>query len=265
MKKLLLILSFAFIAISCTSVDSGHKGVMVSYGGETDLSRVYPEGMQYGLSWLVDDMIEYDVREHTMEKEFSFSDKNDMSTTIKVALDYNLEPNDVNLLHVGVKDYLIKIETVLSSASKEVVTQYGAVELNKHKRAEGEKLLSEILKKELPEFHIEFKRVRFTDINIPKGISDLAEQTAVQIGKNELAKKKEEEQVGIAAANVAKAEGEYRAAQFNEKTKELMSQPKLLELYRAETDRIWAEKGVSRYGANNVFGGDGISVIKGLN
>jgi hypothetical protein len=34
-----------------------------------------------------------------------------------------------------------------------------------------------------------------------------------------------------------------------------MSQPKMLELYKAETDRIWAQRGVSPYGYNNVFGG----------
>lgn len=36
-----------------------------------------------------------------------------------------------------------------------------------------------------------------------------------------------------------------------------MSQPKMLELYRAETERVWAERGVSPYGSNNVFGSAG--------
>jgi hypothetical protein len=42
-----------------------------------------------------------------------------------------------------------------------------------------------------------------------------------------------------------------------------MSQPAVLRLYEAETDRKWAEKGVSRYGNNNVFGA-GVSILKGL-
>lgn len=264
MKKIILLIAVAFSAISCTSVDSGHKGVMVSLGGETDMTMIYPEGMHTGLGWLTDDMIQYDVREHTIVKEFEFNDKNDMLTKIQVALDYNIDPNSVNKLHVGVTDYQVKIETALSSAAKEVVPQYGAVELNKHKRAEGEKLLSEILSEELPQFFIQFKRVRFTDINIPDGISKLAEETAVQLGRNELALKKEAEQIALAKANVAKAEGLYNASVFDEKTKALMSQPKLLELYKAETDRMWAEKGVSPYGQNNVFGA-GVNVLKGLN
>ena len=41
-----------------------------------------------------------------------------------------------------------------------------------------------------------------------------------------------------------------------------MSQPAVLKLYEAETERKWAEKGVSPYGNNNVFGA-GVTVLKG--
>jgi len=57
-----------------------------------------------------------------------------------------------------------------------------------------------------------------------------------------------------ALKKVALAKGNYEAAQYDSKTKEIMSQPKLLELYKAETERIWAQKGKSPYGQNNVFG-----------
>ena len=57
-----------------------------------------------------------------------------------------------------------------------------------------------------------------------------------------------------ALKKVALAKGNYEAAIYDAKTKEILSQPKLLELYRAETERVWAEKGVSPYGNNNVFG-----------
>jgi regulator of protease activity HflC (stomatin/prohibitin superfamily) len=57
-----------------------------------------------------------------------------------------------------------------------------------------------------------------------------------------------------ALKKVALAKGNFEAAQYDAKTKEILSQPKLLELYRAETDRIWAQKGKSPYGNNNVFG-----------
>ena len=57
-----------------------------------------------------------------------------------------------------------------------------------------------------------------------------------------------------ALKKVATAKGNYEAALYEAKTKEILSQPKLLELYRAETERIWASKGKSPYGQNNVFG-----------
>ena len=57
-----------------------------------------------------------------------------------------------------------------------------------------------------------------------------------------------------ALKKVALAKGNYEAAQYDAKTKEILSQPKLLELYRAETERIRATNGTSEWGNNNVFG-----------
>lgn len=259
--KLLLALSTAILMVSCTTVESGHKGVEVSWGGETNLSTVYPEGMNGGLHWVFDDMIEYDVREKTMVHVFEFNDKNNMSTKVELALDYNLNPSFVNKLHVEITDVETKIIKTLKSAGKEVVPQYSAVELNINKRAEAEQKLSDIISEELPEFYVEFARLQMTDVDIPKAVAQLAEETAVQLGKNELALKKEAEQVALAAANVAKSKGEFEAAQFDVKTKALMSTPAVLRLYEAETDRVWAKKGVSRFGNNNVFG-DGAMILK---
>jgi regulator of protease activity HflC (stomatin/prohibitin superfamily) len=56
-----------------------------------------------------------------------------------------------------------------------------------------------------------------------------------------------------ALKKVALAKGNYEAAQYDAKTKEILSQPKMLELYRLETARIRATNGTSEYGQNNVF------------
>ena len=263
MRKLLVLLVLSVTMYSCETVESGHKGVRVSWGGETDLKEVYSEGMHSGLSWWLDDIILYDVREKTTVQQFEFNDKNNMTTRVELSLDYSLNPNKVNLLHSKITDVETKILKTLKSAGKEVVPQYSAIELNISKRTEAEQKLSDIISNELPEFYIEFKRLQMTDVDIPKTVSKLAEETAVQLGRNELAKKKEAEQTALAKAKVAKSKGEFEAAQFDVKTKELMSRPAVLKLYEAETDRIWANKGVSRFGNNNVFGSSA-SVIKGL-
>ena len=68
MKKVfgLLVVLVTLSFGSCTTVDSGHAGVEVSWGGETNMNTVYNEGMATGFSWVWNDMIEYDVREKTL-------------------------------------------------------------------------------------------------------------------------------------------------------------------------------------------------------
>lgn len=263
----ILLLAVAMTFTACATVDAGHKGVEVSWGGQTNLQEVYPEGMHGGIHWMFDDMIEYDCRERTTVEKFEFNDSKNMVTGVEISLDFSLDPERVNLLHSGVKDYEVKIGKTLKSAAKEVIPQYTAVELNLEKRNEAEQKLADILSTELPEFYVRFARVQITDVDIPTAISTLAEETAKQIERNKLAEKKEAEKVALAKAQVAEAEGNYNAALFDAKTKEILSQPKMLELFRLETERIQAEgflkHGKSWFGENNVFGSE-TAIIKGL-
>jgi regulator of protease activity HflC (stomatin/prohibitin superfamily) len=266
-RDTILLLMIAIGFTSCATVDAGHKGVEVSWGGETNMQVIHNEGMASGFHWLFDDMIQYDCRERTLVEKFEFNDKVSMLTNVEIALDFALEPTQVNQLHVKVKDYEIKIQKTLKSAAKEVIPQYTAVELNLEKRNEAEHKLAEILSKELPEFYVLFARVQITDVDIPPTISNLAEETAKQLERNKLAEKKEAEKIALAKAQVAEAEGNYQAAIFDAKRKEVMSQPKMLELYKLETERIQAEgykeHGKSWFGENNIFGSE-TSIIKGL-
>ena len=265
MKNLSIIMLSVFVCFltSCATVDSGHKGVEVSWGGETNLNQVHGEGLHTGFMWLFNDMVLYDVREYTIVEKFDFNDKNNMTTGVELSVDLNLDPNKVNLLHTEIKDVQTKILKTLKSAGKEVVPQYSAVELNITKRTEAEQKLSEILSNELPEFYVQFARVQMTDVDIPKEVAKLAEETAVQLGRNKLAEKKEDEQKALAKAKIAKAEGDFKAAEFDAKRKEILSNPKLLELKKLEVQMAWAERGVSPYGSNNVFGSQ-TAVVKGL-
>lgn len=256
---LVLVLSFG----SCTTVDSGHAGVEVSWGGETNMSTVYNEGMATGISWVWNDMVEYDVREKTLVRTFEFNDKDNMVTKVELALDYKLDRTKVNFIHKEISDIETKILKTLKSAGKEVVPQYSAIELNITKRAEAENKLARIIADELPEFYVTFARLQMTDVDIPQKVAQLAEETAVQLGRNELATKKEAEQTALAKAAVAKSKGLFEASEYDVRTKKLMSQPAVLKLYQAETDRQWALQGKSKYGNNNVFG-SGVSILKGL-
>ena len=245
MKKSIAALGLLSV-VSCTTVESGHKGVKVSWGGETDLTKVYNEGMDSGISWIWNDMIEYDVREKTLAEHFEFNDNNNMTTRVELSLDYRLDPNKVNLLHTQITDVETKILKTLKSAGKEVVPQYSAVELNIIKRTEAENKLTEIIKTELPEFYVEFRRIQMTDVDIPAAVSQLAEETAVQLGRNELAKKKEAEQTALAKAKVAAAQGNYDAGVLDAKTKKLLSTPEILKLKELEVEMEFAKQEIGR-------------------
>jgi len=267
LTMLMAVMVMATVLPSCESVPSGHRGVEVSWGGKTNMNEVYPEGLTTGINWLWDDMVPYDVRQRTLVVKLEFNDKNNMVTPVEISLDYNLDPDRVNLLHTQVEDVETKIMKTLKSAGKEVVPQYSAVDLNISKRTEAEERLAKILAEELPDFYVNFARVQMTDVDIPAPVAQLAEETSVQEGRNKLAEKKEAEQVALAKARVAEAQGEYDAAKLQAKTKDIMSQPKMLKLMELEIEKDYAEgfikHGNSRYGNNNMFG-VGTTIVKGL-
>lgn len=241
----------AIFLASCTTVEPGHKGVEISWGGETNLERVYPEGMHSGLHWVWDDMVEYDCREKTRVERFEFNDANNMATGVEVSVDLALMPDKVAMLHKGITDLDAKIGKTVKSACKEVVPQYSASDLNLRKRAEAEEKLTAILSREMPSYFVNFVRVQITDVDIPDAIAKAAEATAKQQELNKLAGEKAKE-----------AENNFLAAEWDAKTKEILSQPAMLELKRLEIQEMWAKSGVSPYGQNNVFGS--MEIIKGI-
>jgi len=257
MKNFLLLLMVVVLGMAmtnCTNVPARHKGVEVDWGGKTNMNKVYSEGMSTGIHWLWDDMITYDVAEKTYVVEYIFNDKNNMSFPVKFALDYSYEADKVNYIHskVGADQFLIKVENTLAGAAKQCLPTYSASELNLTKREEAENRISDMLKREFPAFYASFARVRITDVGIPAEIEETAQLNAKQAELNKLASSK-----------AIEAENNFKAAEWDAKTKDVLSKPAMLALKQLEIDLMWATKGVSKYGNNNVFGA-GTTVLKGL-
>jgi regulator of protease activity HflC (stomatin/prohibitin superfamily) len=270
MKKI-LVLALGFVMLSsCTGVDSGFESPIISYGGETDMSQVLGEGMHYGMNYLWDDTPQYEIREQTMTIEDTYFDNNDMQTPVTVVIYFNPVKGKTNFLHKNVgPDYShTKLDPIARGALAKVIPHYTAQDLNKNKRDEAEIKLKAILAKEANTIYVNIARVQFTKVGIPAAVAKLATETAVQLGRNELASKKEAEQVALAKAKVATAQGNYDAGILNAKTKDIMSSPKMLEMMRIENEKILAEgfraHGKSIYGNNNIFGSNAAQVVKGL-
>lgn len=243
MKNLISLILITVILTSCQSVGSTQRGVEISWGGETNMTKIYTPGMYYGLKWLTDDLIEFDVTQMTVTKKYEFNDKNSMATGVEISVDCSLDEFKLALLHTKINNWQEKLNSTMKGAAKEVIPQYSAVELNLSKREEAENKISEILKKELPEFYLVFDRVRVTDVDLPTSISATAELNS-----------KQEQLNNLALSKVTEAKNNFEAAEFDAKTKDVLSKPAMLELKRLDIDMEYAKKGVSKYGANNVFG-----------
>ena len=264
MKKIfksgLLMLTLLITTISCTTVETGHEAAIISYGGQTNMSETLSEGIHWGLGYLFNDIEEYVVREQTYNYQITLNDKNDMATPVSVVVYYQAQKGKVNKLHslVGPDYKDEKLKAFIASVVGRVIPQYSAQEINKFKRAEVEQKITQLLDREAQAIYVDVPRVNFTKVGIPVEVARIAEQTAVQLSRNELATKKEAEQVALAKAKVAQAQGDYDAGVLNAKTRDLLSQPKMLELQRVENEKLMWEgfkkHGKSPWGQNNWFG-----------
>ena len=257
MKKVIFFLLAMLTMVSmtsCESVESGHKAALVEWGGKTDMTQVYGEGMHMGLGFLWNDLVSYDVREKTITEKFEFNDKNNMKTPVAVSIDYKLMGDKVNVIHSTIgKDQLdAKIITTLSSAAKQVIPQYSAAELNLSKRDAAETQIWDILKQEFPAFYVNCTRVRITDVDIPAGIAEAAEATAKQAELNKLS-----------ASKVEQSKNNLEAAKYDAEAKAILSKPEMLALKKLEVEMEWAKRATSPYGNNNVFGSE-TAIVRGL-
>ena len=251
----------SFSVTSCTTVDTGHEAAIISYGGQTDMSETLPEGIHWGLGYLFNDTEEYVVREQTYNYAVTLNDKNDMKTPVQLVVYYQPQKGKVNKLHslVGPDYKDEKLKSFIASVVGKVIPQYSAQEINKTKRAEVEHKITSLLDQEAKAIYVNIPRVNFTVVGIPQKVAQIAEDQAVQLSRNDLAKLKEAEQVALGKAKVAASQAGYDAAQLDAKTQDLLSQPKMLERQRIDNERImwqgYAKTGKSPFGENNIFGG----------
>lgn len=270
MKRFFGLAVAVLMMTSCTSVDSGFEAPVVSYGGETDMTSTLGEGMHYGFNFLWDSTPDYEIRNQALTIKDTYFDANDMELPVTVTVYFNPIKGKTNYLHKNVgPDYKDgKLRPIIAGALAKVIPQYSAQNLNKVSRAEAEKKLKAILTNESPKIYIEVTDVQFSKVGIPSAVANLAKETAVQIGRNELASKLKAEKVARAEAQVAEAQGNYDAGVLNAKTKDILSQPKMLEMMKIENERIIAEgfkiHGKSIYGTNNYFGASAPVILKNL-
>lgn len=260
MKKTIFLFSILFLFTACADINNGERGVVYKpWSGGLDKDRVYEEGTYFGISWIVNDMIEYNVRQQTLHIENTLLDKNGMDVDIKMSVMFRPIPSKIGYLHEEKgPDY---VETycmpVAEGALKDILGKYAAQDLLTKDREAAQSQIKALLTEYYAKNYIQCDDVILSDIDLPEAISKAIENKQVQDQKNLLAEKRKVEEQNLAAAKVAKAEGDAKAkvisakaeAQYiRELQQALASNPQYVELKKIER---WS----GEFGSNNVFGG----------
>jgi hypothetical protein len=276
MKKVLGLLGLvlAMSVTSCTTADSSEvalivdqigndKGVpnvemasgFIFYFPPTQDVFLYPTNVQHKI-WSAKDEEGDDTR-------INVTSSDGATFGLDVALNIQLQRERASDLFIK---YRVDMEKLIDTRVKTIVRKelldnavgFASDSLLQHRNvyeANVSKSLAVALNKE----GFDLSNLAVTSMSIPDSYRAAINKKIKVIQETATIKSQTEQAQQEAMRKVAVAKGNFEAAQFDAKTKEIMSQPKMLELYKAETERIWAQRGVSPYGNNNVFGaGTGI-------
>jgi hypothetical protein len=276
MKKVLGLLGLvlAMSVTSCTTADSSEvalivdqigndKGVpnvemasgFIFYFPPTQDVFLYPTNVQHKI-WSASDEDGNDTR-------INVTSSDGATFGLDVALNIQLQRERASDLFIKYRvdmDKLIdtRVKTIVRKELLDNAVGFASDSLLQHRNvyeANVSKSLAVALNKE----GFDLSNLAVTSMSIPDSYRAAINKKIKVIQETATIKSQTEQAQQEAMRKVAVAKGNFEAAQFDARTKAIMSQPKMLELYRAETERKWAEKGVSPYGNNNVFGaGTGI-------
>jgi regulator of protease activity HflC (stomatin/prohibitin superfamily) len=259
-----LVITLAIFAFSGTTIKPGEEGTLFdSFGGGMETEMVYTEGYVPHLPWK--EMIVYNVQNKAYKYQAKVLDKDGTEITVFVTVSASVKRGRSPFIHLkhGIGYEKSVIDERIAGAIKDVIGKYGYEQIYGAMRDKLEGEIDALVRKSLGKEDILVAFTEVKDVNLPEDIQSaiIAKQTQDQL--NLKAEKLKVYEDNIASANVASAKGRYDAAEYDAKTKAIMSQPKMLALKQLEIEQIWAEKGVSPYGTNNVFGA-GTTVVKGL-
>lgn len=280
MKQLFTLVAFfmmmLLVTTSCTTADSSEvalvvdqigndKGVpnvemasgFIFYFPPTQDVFLYPTNVQHKI-WSANDEDGQDTR-------INVTSSDGATFGLDVALNIQLQRERASDLFIKYRvdmDKLIntRVKTIVRKELLDNAVGFASDSLLQHRNiyeANVSKSLSVALNKE----GFDLSNLAVTSMSIPDSYRAAINKKIKVIQETATIKSQTEQAQQEAMRKVAVAKGNYEAAQFDAKTKEIMSQPKMLELYKAETERIWARRGVSPYGNNNVFGSSASMIL----
>ena len=219
---ILLIIIGVVAAASVQIVDAGHRGVLIHWNAVDVASPPLDEGLHFVMPFQ-DQVVNMEVRTLLFVKGTSSASKDLQTVTTEVTVNYAPDPNSVNILYkeVGLNYQNRIIAPAVEEVVKQVTANYNAEELITKRPLVKADIENEITKR-LNVYNINTQVISITDFQFSSLFSSAieskveAEQKALQ-AENDLrrieveARQAEAQAIGIAAANVAQANGEAEA------------------------------------------------------
>ncbi|MDD5397525.1 MAG: prohibitin family protein [Dehalococcoidia bacterium] len=221
---LLLLVSFT-ISAGTTSVQPGHKGVVVMWGGAVE-ERIAQEGLNFIMPG-IEKVVEVDTRVQAHEfKNIDAASKEMQSVTMTGNVNWNFDGKYVNEIYqtIGANSEFVNkvLDKALQDFLKEVTPQYSITEILP-RRGELRQKAVDVLTKNLERYHVLIRDIYIADIQFSFEYMAAIEKQQVaerQVTternileqKRIIAEQVNIEAVGYANASATKAEGEKRAA-----------------------------------------------------
>lgn len=217
-----LIIIAAISAASVQIVDAGNRGVLLHWSAVDTSVPPLQEGLHFVIPFQ-DKVVNMEVRTLKFVKATSGASRDLQTVSTEVTVNYRASPNSVNVLYqeVGL-DYEGRIiQPAVEEVVKQITAKYNAEELITKRPLVKADIESEITARLNP-YNISTDAISITDFQFSPLFSQAieskveAEQKALK-AENDLrrieveARQQEQQAKGIAAANVAEAEGEAEA------------------------------------------------------
>ncbi|MEX1150602.1 MAG: prohibitin family protein [Nitrosopumilaceae archaeon] len=217
-----LIMIAIISAASVQIVEAGNRGVLLRWSAVDTSVPPLEEGLHFVVPFQ-DKVVSMEVRTLKFVKATSGASKDLQTVTTEVTVNYRAAPNTVNILYkeVGL-DYESRIiQPAVEEVVKQITAKYNAEELITKRPLVKSDIESEISARLSP-YNINTDAISITDFQFSPLFAQAieskveAEQKALK-AENDLrrieveARQQEQQAKGVAAANVAEAEGEATA------------------------------------------------------
>ena len=219
---IVLILIGVVAASAVQIVDAGHRGVLLHWNAVDLTQKPLTEGLHF-VTPFADSVVQMEVRTLKFIKATSAASKDLQTVSTEITVNYHPTANAVNILYqkVGLNYENRVISPTVEEVVKQVTANYNAEELIT-KRPQVKADIEADISARLSEFNITTEIVSITDFQFSALFAQAieskveAEQKAFK-AENDLkrieveARQHEAQAVGIAAANIAQANGEAEA------------------------------------------------------